>query len=291
MGVRSEEVQLSSSLQLRSGLVIANRVAKAATSEKLAPTGEPTPRLARLYERWGRGGAGLLITGNVAVDRNGLEARGNVLVEDDQDLGALHRWAEAAQRWGGRLFMQLSHAGRQSPRSATWEPVAPSSVPLQGLRAVFARPRALEDAEIVAIIGRFARAAGVAKRAGFAGVQIHAAHGYLISQFLSPLTNRRTDRWGGSLDNRMRFLLEVLRAVRGAVGETYPIAVKLNSVDFQRGGLSREESMEVAAAIDAEGIDLLEIFRRQLRSAGDVRILGRSAPSSPSFGRGHSPSG
>ena len=247
-------------LRLSSGLVLPNRLVKAATSERLAgPDGAPSEGLARLYERWGAGGAGMLLSGNVVVDRGGLEARGNVVVTDERHLAELRGWASRAQAGGAKLVMQLSHAGRQSPRKVNRDPVAPSVVPMKGMAGVMARPRALDDGEIVAIVERFARSAAVARTAGFAGVQLHAAHGYLISQFLSPHTNRRTDRWGGSLDNRMRFLLEIVRAVRGAVGAGFSVQVKLNSADFQRGGFDAGESMTVVQALEAEGIDLLEV--------------------------------
>ena len=251
---------LSSPLSLPSGLVLPNRLVKAATSERLAePDGAPSEGLIRLYERWGAGGAGMLLTGNVIVDRGALEARGNVVVTDERHLAGLSAWARRAQAGGAKLVMQLSHAGRQSPRRVSRDPVAPSAVPMKGMLGVMARPRALEDAEIVAIVEAFARSAAVARAAGFAGVQLHAAHGYLISQFLSPHTNRRTDRWGGRLEHRMRFLLEVVRAVRGAVGAGFSVQVKLNSADFQRGGFDEGESMAVVEALEAEGIDLLEV--------------------------------
>jgi 2,4-dienoyl-CoA reductase-like NADH-dependent reductase (Old Yellow Enzyme family) len=251
---------LSQPLRLSSGLVLPNRLVKAATSERLAGRdGAPTEGLARLYQRWGAGGAGMLLTGNVVVDRGGLEARGNVVVTDDRHLAELRDWASRAQAGGAKLVMQLSHAGRQSPRRVNRDPVAPSVVPMKGMAGVIARPRALDDGEIVAIVERFARSAAIARAAGFAGVQLHAAHGYLISQFLSPHTNRRTDRWGGGLDNRMRFLLEIVRAVRGAVGAGFSVQVKLNSADFQRGGFDEGESMAVVEALEAEGIDLLEV--------------------------------
>ncbi len=250
---------LASPITLPSGATLPNRLAKAAMSEVLADreTGAPSDALIRVYERWGRGGAGLLITGNVMVDPGGRGEPGNVVVTDRRHLAALARWASAAQAHGARLWMQLNHAGRQSPRRLAREPVAPSAVPMQGFAGMFARPRALTEPEILAIIARFATAATVAQEAGFAGVQLHAAHGYLISQFLSPLTNRRTDAWGGDAARRMRFLLELVRAIRAAVGPAFPIGVKLNSADFQRGGFTIAEAMDVTRAL--AGIDLLEV--------------------------------
>jgi 2,4-dienoyl-CoA reductase-like NADH-dependent reductase (Old Yellow Enzyme family) len=252
---------LASPLVLPSGATLPNRLAKSAMSEILADleTNAPTDELVRLYERWGRSGAGLLITGHVIVDPEGLGEPGNVLVVDDRHRAGLRRWAEAAQGHGARLWMQLNHAGRQAPRRLTRRPVAPSAVPLKGMGGMFARPRALEAREIEAIVGRFATAAAVARDAGFSGVQVHAAHGYLISQFLSPRTNLRDDAWGGDATRRGRFLLEIVRAIRAAVGPSFPVGVKLNSADFQRGGFSIEEAMDVARALEAAGIDLLEV--------------------------------
>lgn len=253
---------LASPLTLRSSASIPNRLAKAAMSEVLGDpaTGAPTDALVRVYERWGQSGAGLLITGHVIVDRAGLGEPGNVVIVDGRHLAGLRRWAEAAQAHGARLWMQLNHAGRQSPRKLSREPVAPSAVPLKGgVARLFATPRALTEPEIAAIIERFATAAAVAKDAGFAGVQLHGAHGYLISQFLSPRANHRSDAWGGDAARRSRFVLEIVRAVRAAVGPAFPIGVKLNSADFQRGGFTIEEAMDVARALEAAGLDLLEV--------------------------------
>jgi 2,4-dienoyl-CoA reductase-like NADH-dependent reductase (Old Yellow Enzyme family) len=259
---------LAQHLTLRSGLVLSNRFAKAATSEKLATRRfGPDERLLRLYQRWGQGGAGMLITGNVQVDANAREGRGNVVVEDDRDLAALRAWATAAQADGAQLVMQISHAGRQTPRAINPHPPAPSAVQLKGVGGLAGKPRELTDREIEILIARFARTASVARAAGFAGVQLHGAHGYLISQFLSPLANRRTDRWGGSLDNRMRFALEVTRAVRAATSARFSLSVKLNSADFQRGGFTEEESMLVAQALDAEGLDFIEVSGGSYESA------------------------
>jgi len=251
---------LAAPLTLRSGATLPNRLAKAAMSEVLGDaTGAPTEALVRLYERWGRSGAGLLITGNVMVDPGGRGEPNNVVIVDARDTALLRRWATTAQAHGAQLWMQLNHAGRQSPRRLTPVPVAPSSVPMKGFFGVFAKPRALEVHEIEALIARFAAAAVVARDAGFSGVQIHAAHGYLISQFLSSRTNRRDDAWGGDAARRSRFLIEIVRAVRVAVGPAFPIGVKLNSADFQRGGFTIDEAKTVARELDAASIDLLEV--------------------------------
>lgn len=252
---------LASPFTLPCGHVIPNRFMKGAMTEQMSDEkNAPTERLVRLYERWGRGGCGVLLTGNVMVDHRALEGPRNVAVEGERDLPMLCRWAEAAQANGSQLWMQISHPGRQTPRGVSTYVVAPSAVSIKGSMApIFPKPRALEESEILEIIERFATAAGVAQRAGFMGVQIHSAHGYLNSQFLSPRTNHRTDRWGGSLENRMRFLLEIVRRTRETTGPAYPICVKLNSADFMRGGFTEEESMRVVQALEVAGVDLIEI--------------------------------
>jgi 2,4-dienoyl-CoA reductase-like NADH-dependent reductase (Old Yellow Enzyme family) len=253
---------LASPLVLPSGVTLANRIAKTATSEALAArtTGRPDDRLVRLYERWGAGGAGLLITGNVVFDLDGRTEPGNVVLGSQRDDRAvLTRWALAAQARGARLVMQINHAGRQAPRRITRDPVGPSAVGVRGKGGLFAVPRALSDSEIRRLIERFAVAAASAVEAGFAGVQVHAAHGYLVSQFLSPLTNQRSDDWGGDPARRMRLLLEIVRATRARIGNAAMLSVKLNSADFQRGGFTDEDSMAVVEALERERIDLLEI--------------------------------
>ena len=252
---------LSQPLQLPGGGVFKNRIFKAAMSEVIADpdTGAPSERLLRLYQRWGRSGAGALITGHVIVDRGGVGEIGNVIVEDDRHLPALRRWAEAAQAHGSALVMQINHAGRQTPRKVIKQPVAPSAVAMRGFFGAFAKPRALTGPEIEGLVQRFATTAGVAKAAGFSGVELHGAHGYLISQFLSPLTNLRDDEWGGDLAGRMRFLLAVVAAVRAEVGAGFPLLVKLNSADFQRGGFGPDEAMQVARALQLAGVDLIEV--------------------------------
>lgn len=251
---------LARPLTLPCGAVLNNRLAKGAMTEGLAdPEDRASERLATLYGRWSDGGAGMLLTGNVMVDRRYLERPGNVVIDGNGGQEALRTWADAGRRAGNHLWMQISHPGRQCTRMSSSHPVSPSSEPLKGMMGLVARPRALEVSEIEENIRRFAQTALVAKESGFTGVQIHSAHGYLSSQFLSPRANRRTDTWGGSLENRARFLLETFKAVREAVGAGFPIAVKLNSADFQKGGFSKEESAQVAAWLAELGLDLLEI--------------------------------
>lgn len=256
-------VTISSPLTLPCGATLKNRLAKGAMTEGLGDArNQATGGHVRLYRRWAEGGAGMLLTGNVQVDRRYLERPGNVAIDGAQSneaIAALREYAKAGTANDTHLWMQLSHAGRQTPALVNKEPVGPSDKALDMPGAQFGKPRALTGTEIEDVIRRFAHAASVARDTGFTGVQIHGAHGYLISEFLSPDVNTRTDEWGGSLENRVRLLLEVVRAVRSAVGTDFPVSVKLNSADFQRGGFSHEDSIRVATWLDAEGLDLLEI--------------------------------
>ena len=250
---------LGESLQLPCGAILPNRLAKSAMTEGLADTfDQPTESLMQLYETWSMGGTGLHITGNVMIDRRYLERAGNVVLEEGSDLLPFKEWARRGQVGGNHLWVQLSHPGRQCPRMVNAKPLSPSDVQLDML-GNFGKPRAMTEDDIAEVITRFARSASLAKEAGFKGIQIHSAHGYLLSQFLSPKINLRTDKWGGSLENRARLLRNVVRAAREAVGSDYPIAVKLNSADFQKGGFSLEDSNQVARWLGEDTVDLLEI--------------------------------
>jgi len=157
------------------------------------------------------------------IDRGALGEPGNVVIERDEHLAALTAWAHAATRGGAQCWVQLNHPGKQAPKGLNRENVAPSAVPFRpDMQAFFPTPRELTDAEVRALVARFGVAAGVVKRAGFTGVQIHGAHGYLVSQFLSPHHNRREDEWGGTPEKRRRFVLAVYRAMREAVGPDFP---------------------------------------------------------------------
>ena len=272
---------LEQTLLLPSGGKLRNRIAKAAMTEGLADAGnQATPRHDVIYRRWAEGGAGLLITGNVMIDRRYLERPGNVAIggpQSDDQMEALRRWAGAAREAGADIWMQISHAGRQSPKIVAVEPVAPSAVELGLPGGTFAPPRALKAAEIEDVVERFVHTASVAKQTGFTGVQIHAAHGYLISEFLNPLVNRRDDEWGGSLENRARLLLSVLRGVRARVGSGYAVSVKLNSSDFQKGGFAPEDSLQVAEWLNEEGVDLLEVSGGSYEQPAMMDIEGMDA--------------
>ncbi|MBK8397400.1 MAG: NADH:flavin oxidoreductase/NADH oxidase family protein [Leptospiraceae bacterium] len=251
---------INTSVKLKNNFVLSNRLVKAAMSENLANKNFlPDTELLRLYERFSSSGAGLLITGNILIDKSALGEPNNVVLDELTPIEKFQEWASIAKKSGSTIFGQINHPGRQSPVLLSKQPVAPSPIAVNAPFGIFATPRALREEEIIDIIRKFTNTAIQLKKAGFDGVEIHAAHGYLISQFLSPLTNQRTDQWGGTLENRMRFLFEIYRNMRSALGKEFPIAVKLNSKDFQKGGFSEEESSEVAKTLCEEGIDLLEI--------------------------------
>ena len=250
-------------ISLPCGAVLSNRFAKAAMTEGLAGRlGVPGEELCRLYEIWSDGGAGMLLSGNIMVDRHHLERPGNVVIDRPPDLEmrqALKRWASSATRKGNHFWAQISHAGRQTQKMVNAKPKAPSAVKLALPGGQFGEPVELNCGEIEDIISRFGICAAAVKEAGFTGVQVHAAHGYLLSQFLSPRSNRRTDEFGGALANRARPLLAIIEEIRSTVGPDYPISVKLNSADFQKGGFAFEDSLQVAQWLEAASVDLIEI--------------------------------
>lgn len=255
-----EPRDLATPIRLPNGNVLPNRLIRASLSEGLAePSGRPSAELIRLYERWARErGYGAIITGNVMIDRRHLGEPGNAVLEDERDLDAFTEWASRARTGSTSLWMQINHAGRQAAAPITGNrPVAPSAIGT-GLPG-YMTPRELTGAEIEEIIARYATAASLAQAAGFDGVQLHGAHGYLISQFLSPLANQRIDEWGGDTQRRARFLIELVRAVRAAVEPTFAVTLKVNSADFQRGGFSEEESMALLEQLEHERLDLIEI--------------------------------
>jgi len=249
-------------LTLPNGGVIKNRLCKAAMEENMAEYAQlPGQQLATLYQQWAEGGAGLILTGNVMVAPDALTGAGGVVLQDDKNLARFEQWAQVATSNGAHCWMQISHPGRQVYANLGEQALSPSDVALElgNFSKMFAVPRSMTTQEIETTIQRFATTAELAQRAGFTGVQIHAAHGYLISQFLSPLVNRRTDQWGGELANRARFLFEIVRRVRAAVSAEFCVSVKLNSADFQKGGFDTESAKWVVAELNALGLDLIEL--------------------------------
>lgn len=277
---------LFSPLILPNGMRIPNRLAKAAMEEDMADVGQvPGLTIHNLYRTWALGGAGLIITGNVMIDARACTGPGCVVLEKGTQLSGFRLWAHAAQQQGGRIFMQINHPGRQvmaSMEGITW---APSAIPLQMGKhsGLFELPTAMSEVQINEVIERFSDTAFAAEQAGFDGVEIHAAHGYLISQFLSPLSNQRGDSWGGSLENRTRFLMAVVSAIRARVRPGFAVAVKLNSADFQRGGFSEHDARQVIEWLNAEHVDMVELSGGSYESpamqgeASDGRTLEREA--------------
>ena len=248
-------------LTLPCGVTIVNRFLKSAMSEGLAGKDHaPNALHQRLYQTFAEGGAGIVVTGNVMVDATALGEPGNVVLETETHLDAFKALAKAGSTNSSSLWVQLNHPGKQAPRFIAKDPVAPSAIRLDGsMRLAFKRPRALSDAEIKTLVKKFAHSASLVKKAGFGGVQIHAAHGYLISQFLSPKHNQRPAPYGGSLPNRMRFLIEIYTAMRKAVGPSFPIGVKMNIDDFMKGGFTHEDARQVMRSLSEAGIDLIEL--------------------------------
>jgi 2,4-dienoyl-CoA reductase-like NADH-dependent reductase (Old Yellow Enzyme family) len=254
--------KIASPFTLPCGVILKNRIAKSAMSENIGTlSNAPTKTLINAYKVWAKGSPGLLITGNVMIDSKAIGEPRNVVVEDYTHFDLLKAWAKTIEGTGVHLWPQLNHPGRQAFGSINREVVAPSAVPLKmgGASKMFKLATPLTEEAILDIIKRFGNSARIMKEAGFTGCQIHGAHGYLVSQFLSPISNKRTDKWGGPLKNRARFVLEVYREIRKQVGSGYPVGIKINSADFQKGGFTESESMEVVQFLSREGMDLIEI--------------------------------
>lgn len=267
---------LFSPLTLPNGQILKNRICKAAMEENMAETGQvPGVALSTLYKSWAEGGAGLLLTGNVMVDPTAMTGPGGVVLEqglfiDAEVEGRFQNWARAAKAKGAKAYMQISHPGRQVYASQGTVPVSASStkVTLPGpANNMFVPSRALTGDEILGLIKRFADTAALAERAGFDGVQVHAAHGYLVAQFLSPLTNLREDIWGGSLENRSRFLRDIVGAIRERVEPGFGVAVKLNSADFQKGGYDIADAKQVVEWLNLLDVDFIEVSGGSYESA------------------------
>ena len=240
------------------GMRLRNRIVRSATWEGMCDAdGGSTPKLEKCYQDLAEGEVGLIITGYTFVRRDGRQLPRKMGLDTDGVGASMRRLTDGVHRAGGRICVQLVHAGGQTTSAeAGRQPLAPSAVKAEQFEEM-PSPMSLED--IRNIVAAFAEAAGRAKAWGFDGVQLHAAHGYLINQFLSPHTNLRADDYGGSVENRARFLMENYRAVRDAVGSSYPVMVKLNGSDFLEGGLSPDDAATVAGMLDQEGTDAIEV--------------------------------
>ncbi len=254
---------LKSSLTLPCGISIPNRIAKSAMSENLSTSSnQANETLTNVYREWVKGNPGILITGNVMIDNSALGEPRNVVVEDDSQMELLKNWAKVTEGTDTQLWAQINHPGRQAMEQINSVIKGPSAIPIHitGRKNASNKiPQELTHDEILDIIKRYGNTARILKNAGFSGVQIHGAHGYLVNQFLSPLSNIREDEWGGSLENRARFVLAVYDSIREQVGSDFPVGIKLNSADFQKGGFTEEESMEIIKMLSAKGMDLVEI--------------------------------
>ena len=267
-------------LTLPNGSILPNRIAKAAMEENMAACGHlPGDSIINLYKQWSSGGAGLLITGNVMIDHSAMTGPGGIVLEAETDLAPFKKWAKAGTQHGTHMWMQINHPGRQVFAAMGGKVLSPSDIALDmGKHSkLFGQPTPMTEDDIQELIQRFAKTASRAIEAGFNGVEIHAAHGYLLSQFLSPLTNHRTDQWGGSLDNRARLLYEVVKAVKAVLPKEAAIAVKLNSADFQRGGFEQADAIEVVKVLN-EGVDMVGIGRA-LAFAPDLPNQWKGNPS------------
>jgi 2,4-dienoyl-CoA reductase-like NADH-dependent reductase (Old Yellow Enzyme family) len=254
---------MTQSFTLPCGQVIKNRFCKAAMTERIAKGNNLAHQgHANLYQRWADGDVGILLTGNVQVDRRNLEGPANVVIDQNNykdQYDALKAWSAAGTKNNTQLWMQISHAGRQTPGEINSSPMAPSDIGLRIPGKNFGTPAPMTEEDILDVIDRFVFTAKIARDTDFTGVQFHSAHGYLLSEFLSPDINNRTDAWGGSIENRARIHLEIIKRCRQEVGEDFPISVKLNSADFQKGGFSPDESIKVAQMLENAGVDIIEI--------------------------------
>ena len=273
-------------LTLPNHTLVPNRIAKAAMEENMCDADHaPSDALLRLYQAWAQGGAGLILTGNVMVDRRAMTGPGGVVLEDARHMDRFKQWAQVARSGGAQVWMQISHPGRQMMAALGQETWSASAVPLDmgNLSNKFSVPKAMTEADIAEIQQRFVRTAQLAEQAGFNGVQIHGAHGYLLSQFLSPITNQRQDAWGGSIENRARLLVDIVKAVRSVVAPSLAVAVKLNSADFQRGGFSPEDAQQVVRMLNSLQVDVVELSGGSYEApamqgqARDGRTLAREA--------------
>jgi 2,4-dienoyl-CoA reductase-like NADH-dependent reductase (Old Yellow Enzyme family) len=238
------------------GMTLANRFVRSATWEGLASReGSVTPKLTKMMVELAGNEVGLIISGYTFVSPEGQSSPGQLAIYDDRFVAGLWAMVETVHKAGGKIALQIVHAGRFADFALTGlQPIGPSAVVKDGQTT----GRAMSKPDIANIISAFTQAAARAKQAGFDAIQLHAAHGFLFSQFLSPALNQRTDEYGGTLENRVRFLLEVVRSIREATGPAYPLLIKLNSEDFLEGGLTRDEAVQVSAMLEAASVDAIE---------------------------------
>ncbi len=245
---------LASPLGLPCGLRLENRLVKAAMSDSLGDgAGQPTEDQIELYQRWARGGVGLSVIGEVQVESRYPEKPGNLVLRTDRDHAMFQRLASGGAEGGSRIWPQLGHAGALAHAPIS-QPAGPSALDVEGLRCA-----GLSVDEIKALPRIYADAADRAKADGFTGVQVHAGHGFLLSQFLSPLFNRRSDGYGGSIEARCRIIIEIVRQVRAAVGSDFAIGLRINSSDQLEGGLTEDDSLAAIELLSNESIDLVDI--------------------------------
>lgn len=269
--------QLGDTVRLPCGLEMKNRLVKAALAEIMSTkTHNPDVKFETVYSKWSEGGWGMILTGNVMVDPRHCGSPGDIVIQDTEDAKNIEAWkkyARATKSAGSLAFVQLNHPGRQSPviaknkRGFFEKTLAPSPINLNigdGLVAraaskfMFGTPKEMTQEDIDLVIKQFADGAKFVADAGFDGVEIHGAHGYLIAQFLSEKSNHRTDKYGGSAENRARFAIEIIRATRAAVPKGFGVGIKLNSADHQHEKSLEECLQQIALIVDA-GIDFLEI--------------------------------
>lgn len=244
------------------GVVVRNRLVKAAMEENMSSAGSlPGSALYTLYRYWAHGNLGMVITGNVMVDRESMTGPGGVVLDKNSPLEPFERWAKIIKSNGALAVMQINHPGRQVFKAMQGKAIAPSAVPLKmGKHSkLFAVPKEMTCQDIHDVCKRFVETAVQAQKAGFDGVEIHAAHGYLLTQFLSPLTNQRQDEWGGSIINRARLLINIVSQIRAVCPSGFIVMVKLNSADFQRNGFSFDDACEVVRRLEALGVDVVEL--------------------------------
>lgn len=259
-----------------SGKSAPNRFMKAAMTERLSSwdaknfekRGIPQKPLINVYRRWGEGALGLILTGNVMFEYDHLEAAGNPIVPreakaepGDARFEAFKEMAEVSKKHGSLIVAQVSHPGRQVSSDIQQNPISASDVQLEGniMGMTFNKPKAADDKDIANIIEGFAHAAEYLEKAGYDGIELHGAHGYLLAQFLSQTTNKRTDKYGGSLENRASIILEIAQEIRKRVKPDFILGIKLNSVEFQEGGFQPEEAKTLCAMLEKNKFDFVEL--------------------------------